>query len=107
VTPSIPSVIHIYGHPIKVIFTSLTDEGLNGDFDYKTKVIRISTDDGPEVQFDTFIHEITHAGLELSGICYLLKGGKEEAVVRVVENSLSLAVKELIQYTLEKRDGST
>ena len=91
-TPSypFPTSVTVAGLKITVRWMAGNPEGDFGDYQQGRQLITLYADklNTQESAWNTLLHELNHASLDLGGISYVLPDDTEEAVVRNHDNIL-------------------
>jgi hypothetical protein len=84
-----PNKVIILGQPFTIKYEpSSKMQGLFGDTDVDSHVIRINKSLPEHSIQSTLFHEFLHAALAVAGISYVISDNIEEAIVRCLENAL-------------------
>jgi hypothetical protein len=79
-----PDSVKVAGVDIRVNWELASSDGDFGDYQQGRQLISLYLDkcNTERVAWDTLLHELNHAALDLGGVSYVLGDDKEEAVVR-------------------------
>ena len=84
-----PTKIDIMGIEFKIVYPKkISDDGVLGECDYTSRVIKIQANLKEDLFESCLRHEVIHAILGMCGISHLLKHEMEEAIVLAIEHGL-------------------
>jgi Zn-dependent peptidase ImmA (M78 family) len=82
--------VEVMGYRFTVVAT--VDDKLDGDSSVTERMIRINSTRTPEVQVETFYHELAHIILTMTGHDNVLKKSKEESIATVIGMGMASAI---------------
>ena len=81
------NTIYVLGVPFKIVYANLEKEGVYGDCDPLSQIIRIDNTIPLDHQHKVLAHELTHAALRISGLNELVGDKVEEAICVLMETT--------------------